>query len=204
MGGSGGLSRQSAPDAATAQFREAGFPALPLSPEHGSKPSPDPLVEAAQRRRGFAEAEVAAPSDQVARQLLGRLREARASRPPRQRPHAFLETDHSLRRDPALWRRPAREAEAEELAPVCRGQRPQGAGRSPGLLPPALAPGVDRSDGSVSSVGGERSRTPISPRPACRCAPGCRGRSHPCCACGCSLRTRAGRSAQARWFRECE
>ena len=40
-------------------------PALPLLPGDGAQPSPDPLVEVAQHRRGLAEAEVAAPADEV-------------------------------------------------------------------------------------------------------------------------------------------
>lgn len=76
---------------------KAGAPARPLFPCDGSEPSPDPLVEAAQYRRSFAEAEVAAPSFQIERQLLGYPHEARAPRPHRQRPHTLLEADHSLR-----------------------------------------------------------------------------------------------------------
>ena len=48
----------------------AGSSALPSLPDDGSKPAPDPLVECAQHRRRLAEAEVAAPPDEVTRHSL--------------------------------------------------------------------------------------------------------------------------------------
>ena len=65
MWAAGGLCRQVPADAAASQLGEAGASALPLLPGDGAQPSPDPLVKCAQHRRSFAEAEVAAPSDEV-------------------------------------------------------------------------------------------------------------------------------------------
>jgi hypothetical protein len=48
-------------DAATSQLGKASRPAFPLLPGDSAQPSPGPLVEVAQLRRGLAEAEVAAP-----------------------------------------------------------------------------------------------------------------------------------------------
>src|ERR1700720_1130495 len=73
MWAAGGLRRQFPADAAASQLLVACAPAFPLLPGGGAQPAPDPLVELAQHRRGFAEAEVAAPSDEIARQLLGDL-----------------------------------------------------------------------------------------------------------------------------------
>ena len=52
---------RSLPDTETTQRLKATMPALPMSPDDGSKPPPDPLVEVAQGRRGLAETEVAPP-----------------------------------------------------------------------------------------------------------------------------------------------
>ena len=67
VGAAGGFRRQFAAYASTVQFRKAGSPVLPLLPNDGSEPAPDPLVERAQHRRCLAEAIVAAPSDKITR-----------------------------------------------------------------------------------------------------------------------------------------
>ena len=56
---------------------------LPLFPGDGAQPPPSPLFQGAQHRRGFAEAEVAAPPDEVDGQLFDNLREAPAAGPAR-------------------------------------------------------------------------------------------------------------------------
>ncbi len=76
MRASGGLCRQVPADAATSQLGEASASMLPLFPGDGAQPPPEPLVKLTQHRRGLAEAEVAAPPDQVDGQLLDDLREA--------------------------------------------------------------------------------------------------------------------------------
>src|ERR1700704_6221708 len=91
MWAAGGLRRQVPADAAASQFGKAGRPAFPLLPDDGAQPSPGPLVKVAQHRRGLAEAEVAAPSDQVDGQLLDDLREAPASGAARQFPYPTSE-----------------------------------------------------------------------------------------------------------------
>ena len=67
MWAAGGLRRQVPADAAASQLGKACMPALPLLPGDGAQPSSDPLVEPAQHRRGLADSEVTAPSDQIAR-----------------------------------------------------------------------------------------------------------------------------------------
>src|ERR1017187_10294540 len=70
MWAAGAPRRQVPADAAASQFGKAGRPAFPLLPDDGPMPSSDPLVEVAQLRRGFAESEVAAPSDEIDRSSL--------------------------------------------------------------------------------------------------------------------------------------
>jgi hypothetical protein len=65
MRAAGSLCRQVPADAAASQLGKAGRPAFPLLPDDGAQPSPGPLVKIAQHRRGLAEAEVAAPPDEV-------------------------------------------------------------------------------------------------------------------------------------------
>src|SRR5262249_48210112 len=65
MWAAGGLCRQVPADAAAPQLSEAGAPALPLLPGDGAQPSPGPFIKCAQPRGGWAEAEVAAPADEV-------------------------------------------------------------------------------------------------------------------------------------------
>ena len=86
MRASGGLCRQVPADAATSQLGEASASMLPLFPGDGAQPPPEPLVKLTQHRGGLAEAEVAAPPDQVDGQLLDDLREAAATRAPRPAP----------------------------------------------------------------------------------------------------------------------
>src|SRR3954451_15471489 len=81
--GSGGLCRQVLAHPAPTQLRKAGAPALPLLPGDRPQASPDPLVKTAQHRRGLAEAEVASPPSEIARQLLNALLEALAACPSR-------------------------------------------------------------------------------------------------------------------------
>src|ERR1700716_1489099 len=124
MWAAGGLRRQVPPDAAASQFGKAGRPAFPLLPDDGAQPSPGPLVKVAQHRRGLAEAEVAAPSDQVDGQLLDDLREAPASGAARQFPYPTSEPGQRLRCDAPPRLCPTREAEAQELALARWGDRP--------------------------------------------------------------------------------
>src|ERR1700751_2708010 len=86
-------------DAATSQLGEAIASMLPLFPGDGAQPPPEPLVKLAQHRRGLAEAEVAAPPDEVDGQLLDDLREASPAPAPRQFPNSRLEAGDRLRRD---------------------------------------------------------------------------------------------------------
>src|SRR5207249_2407175 len=81
---SGGLCRQVPADAETTQLRIAGASALPLLPDDRPKAASDPLVKPAQHRRGFADAEVSPPPDQVAGEVFDDLREARSPCPARQ------------------------------------------------------------------------------------------------------------------------
>src|SRR3954451_10970479 len=81
--GSGGLCRQVLANPTPTQLRKAGAPAPPLLPGNRPQASPDPLVKAAQHRRGLAEAEVASPPSEIARQLLNALLEALAACPSR-------------------------------------------------------------------------------------------------------------------------
>jgi hypothetical protein len=94
--------RQGRVDTATAQRREARAPTLPLPPGDGAQPAPDPLVEAAQHRWGLAEAEVVAPSEEVARQLFDDPHEVRALGAARQIADLRLEPGQGLRRDAPL------------------------------------------------------------------------------------------------------
>src|SRR5713226_795826 len=116
MGAAGSVGGQLPTDAEASQPFVACASALPLLPGDGAQPSPDPVVEVAQHRRSFAEAKVGAPSDEIARQLLGDLREALAARAPRELPDLCLEAGDGLRRDPAPRLLPARKAKAQELA----------------------------------------------------------------------------------------
>src|SRR3954463_11716895 len=116
MRGAGGLSRQSAPDPEPAQFRKPGAPAPPVLPGNRPQATPDPLIQGPQHRRRLAEAEVAAPADQIGRELLDNLRQCAPARPPRQLPPPRLEAMDRQRRNAPPRRPPAREAEAQELA----------------------------------------------------------------------------------------
>src|SRR5437764_6244146 len=99
MWAAGSLCRQIPADAAASQLGVTGASALPLLPDDRSQASPDPLVELAQHRGSLTEAEVAAPSDEVARQLLDDLLRARPARAPRQFPRPALKAYERLRRD---------------------------------------------------------------------------------------------------------
>src|ERR1700686_1981014 len=123
MWATGAARRQDPADATTSQLCVTGAYALPLLTGDGAQPPPDPLVKCAQHRGGLAEAEVAAPSDEIARQLLGDLREALPARAPRQLPHFRLKAGDGLRRDPAPGLLSACKAEAQELADTRLGDR---------------------------------------------------------------------------------
>src|SRR5689334_155928 len=116
MWAAGGLCRQDPADAAASQPRKAGGPALPLLPGDGAQSPPDPLIKCAQNRRSLAEVEVAAPPDQIDRQLLDDLPEASATRAPRQLPDLCFEAGKRLRHDAPSRLFLAGEAEAQELA----------------------------------------------------------------------------------------
>src|SRR5687767_9048892 len=116
MNAPGGLCRQVDFHAASAQFREAGAPTFPLLPGDSAQPSPDPRIQTLQHRRGFAEAEVAAPSSEIARQVFDDPCEACALAAPRQLADLRLEPGQGLRRDAPLRLCPARKAEAQELS----------------------------------------------------------------------------------------
>src|SRR6266487_1990367 len=73
MRAAGALRRQIPADAAASQLGKAGRPAFPLLPGDGAQPTPGPLVKIAQHRRGLAEAEVAAPSDEIGLTICARL-----------------------------------------------------------------------------------------------------------------------------------
>src|SRR3981189_172640 len=116
MWASDGLRRQVPADAAASDFRQGRRPPFPLLPDDGAQPSPGPLVKVAQHRRGLAEAEVAAPSDQVDGQLLDDLREAPASGAARQFPYPTSQPVEPSVFPPLPRVHPTREAEAQELA----------------------------------------------------------------------------------------
>src|SRR5207244_7029257 len=99
---------------------------LPLFPGDGAQPPPEPLVKLAQHRRGLAEAEVAAPPDEVDRQLLDDLREAASAHAPRQFPDLCFEAGDRLRRDAPSRLSSTRVAEAQELADARLGNRALG------------------------------------------------------------------------------
>src|SRR5713226_3880574 len=54
----GGLSREGRSDVPLAQLLKPHLAALPLLPNHGSQPAPDPFFQPVQHRRRLAEAEV--------------------------------------------------------------------------------------------------------------------------------------------------
>ena len=126
MRAAGGLCRQIPADAAASQLAEASWSALPLFPGDGAQPPPEPFVKLAQHRRGLAEAKVAAPSDQIDRQLFDDLPEAASARAPRQFSDFCLEAGKGLRRNAPSRLVPAGEAEAQELADARFGDRTLG------------------------------------------------------------------------------
>src|SRR5262245_18436673 len=72
---SGGLRGKVPSDTPAGQFGAPGPAVRPLLPGDGAQQPPDPLVKFAQHRRSLAEAEVSAPSGEIARQFLDDLRE---------------------------------------------------------------------------------------------------------------------------------
>ena len=106
--------RQVRVDIEATQRRIAGTSALPLPPDEGTKPPSDPPVEAVQYRRGFAEAKVSPPPDEVAGQLRDEAGEADTLGTSCYLPDPRLEPGERLRRDAPLRRPPAREAEAQK------------------------------------------------------------------------------------------
>src|ERR1700740_1709216 len=123
MWAAGSLCRQIPADAAASQLGKASPSRLPLFPGDGAQPPPEPLIKCSQHRRRLAEAEVAAPPDQVGGQLLDDLREAASTRAPRQPPDLRLEAGQRLRRDASPRFFPTGEAEAQELADARFGDR---------------------------------------------------------------------------------
>src|SRR5258708_4324911 len=98
----------------TAQFSEAIGPVPPLPPEIRTQSPADPRLEVREHLRSLAEAEVAAPPDEVWRQLLDDLRQTESSRQVGLLPDSLLEFVESFWRDAPLA--PViRDAEAEEL-----------------------------------------------------------------------------------------
>jgi hypothetical protein len=79
-----------------------------------AQPPPEPPIKFTQHRRRLAEAEVAAPPDEVDGQLLDDLHEAFSARAPRQLPNLRLEAGYRLRRNATPRLCPAGEAEAQE------------------------------------------------------------------------------------------
>ena len=126
MGASGSLCCQIPADAAASQLGKASRSSLPLFPGDGAQPPPEPLVKPAQHRRRLAEAEVAAPPDEVDGQLLGDLRKAASARTPRQFPDFCFKAGERLRRDAPLRFASAGEAEAQELTDARFGDRALG------------------------------------------------------------------------------
>ena len=80
---------------------------LPLFPGDGTQPPPGPLFQGAQHRRGFAEAEVTAPSNEVDGQLFDNLREVPAAGTARQLSDSRFEPGYRLRRKAPLGGCPA-------------------------------------------------------------------------------------------------
>src|ERR1700676_2945287 len=121
-----GLCRQVPAAAAASQLCKPCTSTLPLLPGDGAQPPPGPFIKRAQHRWGLAEAEVAAPPDEVDRQLLDDLREAASACAPRQLPNSRLEAGDRLRRDAPPWLSLTRVAEAQELADGWFGNRALG------------------------------------------------------------------------------
>src|SRR5256714_1974830 len=141
--------------ATAAQFFEAIAPVLPLPPRISAESSADPGFQVREHARGLAEAEVAAPSDEVWREVLDQLRQADPPSPAGQVPDLRLEFVEGFWRDAPLA--PIiRDAEAQELAllrsrhrafrlvdrqPQLRGQEPAHRGHHP--LTGATAANID-------------------------------------------------------------
>src|SRR4029077_15349585 len=101
--------------ATTAQFFEAIAPVLPLPPKIRAQSSADPRFQVREHARGLAEAEIAAPSDEVWREVLDQLRQADPPCPAGQVPDLRLELVEGFWRDAPLA--PIiRDAEPQELA----------------------------------------------------------------------------------------
>src|SRR6266511_4666117 len=115
MRAAGGSRRQVPADAAASQLGKASGSTLPLLPGDGAQPPPGPFFKRAQQRRGLAEAEVAAPPDEVDGQLLDDLREAASARTPRQFSNSRLEAGERLRRDAPPWLSSRSEEHTSEL-----------------------------------------------------------------------------------------
>ena len=86
-------------DASSPQFLEAVPPRLPLPPEVHPESPTNPRVQVGEHSGSVTEAEVAAPPDEVRRQLFDELRQAHAERPASQLPDAHLEPVECLRRN---------------------------------------------------------------------------------------------------------
>ena len=139
----GGLGRQVLANAQATQRRKAPATTLPLTPDGGTKPTPYPLVEAAQHRGRLTEPEVAPPSNEVARQLRNKTRETDALRAARQLPNPRLEPCQRLRRKAQLGPPTNREAETQKASPRRTSHRALGP-RSPSVS--------DAGQGSLSRL----------------------------------------------------
>src|SRR6516165_10598409 len=98
--------------ATTAQFVEAVVPVLPLPPKIRAQSSADPRLQVREHTRGLAEAEVAAPSNEVWPQFFDQLRQADPACPVCHVPDLHLEFVEGFWRD-------------APLAPVIRDAEPQ-------------------------------------------------------------------------------
>ena len=83
MWAAGGLCRQVPADAAAPQLGKTSTSTLPLFPGDGAQPPPEPFIKPTQHRRCLAEPEVAAPSNQIDRQLFDDLLKAAPACAPR-------------------------------------------------------------------------------------------------------------------------
>src|SRR5215469_8289968 len=115
----GGPSRQVVIHAATAQLLVPLSSTLPLRPDDGAQPSPDPLVQMAQLRRQFAEPKVSPPPDQIGGEAFDNGIQRGPAAAPGQPPDPLLEPVQRRRRDPPFWHGSGLEAEPQEL-PVLR------------------------------------------------------------------------------------
>jgi hypothetical protein len=126
MWAAGDLRCQIPADAAASQLSKASGSTLPLLLGDGAQPPPEPPIKFTQHRRRLTETEVAAPPDEVDRQLLDDLCEVLSARAPRQLPNSRLEAGERLRCNAPPQLSSGGEAEAEELTDARFGDRALG------------------------------------------------------------------------------